>query len=155
VTDTGPIAPTETQLLTAAQAAGLDLRPMLDAIPEADEDAYVSIIRQIVNATTVEQLDQPWVAGGLTDYVDQWLEVRALRRMPSDFADGLGFYLIMDCKVEDTGEIVATSTGSVAVITQLIKANQLRVLPCVVRPVMAAKASRNGYKPMHLEFRRA
>lgn len=154
VTDSTAVATYDSQLLTAAQAAGVDLRAMLALVPEADDDAMVAIIVQIVNAQSPEQLDAPWSATGMERLDGQWISVRALKRMPSEYADGLGFYLIVDARIVETGEIVSVSTGSVSIIVQLLRANALGAFPLTVKPVIAAKPSANGFRPMHLEIAR-
>lgn len=152
MTDSTALQPYESELLTQAQQAGVDLRAMLDAIPEADDDAYVRLITQLANATSVEDLDKPWSLTGLNDYEGQWLRVDSLRRMPSDFTEGLGFYLIVTAMLYQTGEIITCSTGSVNVVTQLVKAHSLGALPVNVRPMLSSKPTKDGYRPMHLEF---
>jgi hypothetical protein len=152
VTDSTAIVPYESQLLSQAAAVGIDLKAMLELIPEADDDAYVRLIQQIATATDVAELDAPWSMTGLTEYVDQWIVVQGLKRMPSDFADGLGFYLVIDAVPAKGGAPFSVSTGSVNVTVQLVRANALQLLPLTCCPRLSKKPTKDGYWPMHLEM---
>lgn len=146
------LIPYESQLLSKAQEVGIDLMPMLEKVPEAGEDAYVDIIRQIAQAEDISQLDKAWQLEGLNDYVDTWLTITDMRRMPSDFVEGLGFYLIVDATLNGNGKKVTVSTGSVNVCVQLLRAYTLSALPLIACPRKSVKPTRNGYWPMHLEI---
>lgn len=146
------LVPYESQLLSKARAIGVDLTPMLEQVPEADDDAYVGIIRSIIEAKDVAGLDAPWTAKSLQEYVDKPIRVDAIRKMPSDFDEGLGLYLVLDCTISNDGEKATLTTGSVNIVVQLVRAFTLNALPLVCIPRLSKKPSRNGYRPMHLEM---
>jgi len=140
-------------LLTRAEEMGLDLGPALMNVPEAGDEGELSILRQIMSATSVAELDSPWTAEGLAVYADRIIRVDAIRRAPSDFEDGLGWYLLLDIiDMDKDGERHTITTGSLSVCGQLIKAHALGALPLAVIPRRAKRPSRRGYFPMHLEI---
>lgn len=143
----------ELQLYGDAQIAAV--KSCVEAIPEAPEADALSIAAQVLKATSVESLDAPWKTEGLVSYEGIRLTVTGVRRLPSDFADGIGFYVIIDGVLTGTGEMVTFTTGSVSVVMQLGRAIQLDALPLAVIPRRAAKPSKAGYYPWHLEIDRS
>lgn len=141
----------ESQILTAAQSVGLDLTPLLAQVPEADDDAYVGIIRQLLGAQSAADLAAPFSMNGLQEYLNTAITVWAIKRMPSDFDSGLGLYLVCDITAAGSEQHVNVSTGSTNVIVQLVKAHVAGWLPLHCIPREAKKPTANGYTPMHLE----
>jgi hypothetical protein len=78
--------------------------------------------------------------------------VRGRETSPRDYAEGLGVFLV--CRVDQphVGEEFILTTGSVSIVAQLVRAHTQGWLPLQVVPRKAAKPSRNGYFPMHLEL---
>ncbi len=150
-TETGLIT-YESQLLTQAQSVGLDLTPLLAQVPEADDDAYVGIIRQLLSAQTAADLNAPFSLEGLQEWADKAIIVNSIKRMPSDFDSGLGLYLVADITDPASNEHKVVSTGSTNIIVQLVKAHQLGAFPVACIPRFAKKPTAAGYTPMHLEF---
>lgn len=145
----------DSHILSNAGAVGAEMRALIQTLPEADEDAYVGILASILNANTVADLDSPWTARSLEQFVDSALKFTAVKRMPSDFADGLGAYLVCEAVTLPDGEKVVVTTGSVSVVMQLAKAHSLNALPLVTYVRKAKRPSANGYYPFHLEIVRA
>ncbi len=129
---------------------------MLMAVPEAggDESGYEGILAAIAVAQDPTELDAPWRSEGLQRYRDTPLVITGIRRMPSDYTTGLGWYLMLEAVVKDTGEKVATSVGSLGVVAQLVRAYNLDALPLTVTPRRSKKPSRRGYYAWHLEVSR-
>ena len=129
---------------------------MLMAVPEAggDTSGYESILAAIAVAQDPTDLDAPWRAEGLQRYQDTALVVMGLRRMPSDYTTGLGWYLMVEAVVKGTGEKIATSVGSLGVVAQLVRAYTLGALPLTVIPRRSKKPSKRGYYAWHLEVAR-
>lgn len=124
---------------------------MIADVPEAGADGFASILASIALATDVADLDAPWRSQGLGDLVNQRVVVTGIRKMPSDYAGGLPWFLVMDGALVDTGETVAVTTGAVSVVAQLVKAHNLDAFPLVVIPRQADRPSRSGFYPQHLE----
>lgn len=141
----------ESQILSAAQAVGLDLTPLLAQVPEADEDAYVGIIRQLLGAQSAADLAAPFSMSGLQEYLNTAITVWSIKRMPSDFDSGLGMYLVCEISAAGKDQRVSVSTGSTNIIVQLVKAHVAGWLPLHCIPREAKKPTAQGYTPMHLE----
>jgi hypothetical protein len=149
-----------TEVVPVADSSPVLLRPevveayeaMIATVPEAGGEGFEGILAAIALATDVADLDAPWRAEGLKAFVNAPIRVTGIRKMPSDYAGGLPWFLIIDGAIKATGETVAITTGAVSVVAQLVKAWQLGSYPLDVIPRIATRASRNGYFPMHLEI---
>lgn len=124
-------------------------------VPEADpEEATVSIVMAIVGAESPDDLDDPWAGQGMRKLQGRLLDVQSIKRLPSDFVDGPGWYLGCDCLLETSGEKLFVTTGSLPIMAQLATAHIRGWLPIKVVPRQAERPSRNGYFAMHLEIAR-
>ncbi len=131
------------------------LTAALLTIPETSDDGYERLLLQLAAAEDAADLGAPWRAGGMTQYLDRPLEVRALRRIPSDYDGGLPFFLVVDAGDLLTGELVTFTTGAVSVVAQLAKASQLGAIPgWRVIPRQSDRPSSSGFYPQHLEVMR-
>jgi hypothetical protein len=142
----------DSEILSNAGAIATELRALIDNVPEAGGDAYASILGAILGAKTVEDLDAAWDTASIEKLIDVPIRVLGIHRMPSDFDQGLGMYLIVDAVVAGDGEHFTFSTGSVSVCAQLIRAHALDGFPLLVVPRRAKRPSANGYYPQHLEI---
>lgn len=125
--------------------------PLIGAIPDAGTEGMANILDQIAKATTIGQIDSPWQAGGLQQYRDRVILVLGARKMESDFTGGLGWFLILDCALPETGETFVATTGSVAIVAQIAKWWSLGDQPLRCIPRLAKSPTPNGFYPMHLE----
>lgn len=128
---------------------------ILAAIPEAGEGGYEGILEQLATVENVADLDAPWRAEGMANWIGEPLEIRGLRRLESDYQGGLPFFLVVDAASLETGEKVTFTTGAVGVVAQLGKAYQLGAIPgWRVIPRQSERPSESGYYPQHLEVMR-
>lgn len=128
---------------------------LLADVPEADaEEATISIVTAIVGAEDPDDLDAPWAGQGMRKLIGRLLRVDSIKRLPSDFADGPGWYLGCDCLIEASGEKLFVTTGSLPILAQLATAYVKGWLPLSVVVRQSERPSRNGYFPMHLEIDR-
>ena len=67
----------------------------------------------------------------------------------------LGWYLVVKCDQPEIGEEFTTTTGSVSIVAQLVRAHVAGWLPLLVVPKQSEKPTRKGYRPMHLELVRS
>lgn len=148
----GAPVPTTTD---APQVLGRDVvaayEAMIADVPEAGGDGFASILTAIAAADHPDDLDAPWRSGGLEEFINQPLIIQGIRKMPSDYQGGLPWFLIADCVVISTGELVSITTGAVAVVAQLAKAHSLGAFPWRVIPRQSERPSKSGYYPQHLE----
>lgn len=121
-------------------------------VPDAGGSGIDGILEQIAAAETADELDAAWRANGLGRYVDTPIVVTGIRKMPSEFTTGLSFFLIVDGAVRATGEKIAATTGSTAVVGQLIRAHAVGLFPLNVIPRLSKRPTEDGYFPMHLEI---
>jgi hypothetical protein len=154
---TDPKRPT-TEIIDAAtnlrtEVGGLEsMVLMVSELPEADDDATERILAQLLAADSAADLNRPWEASGLEQWFDRAIEIRAVTRAPSDFEDGIGVYVVIQAKAIGTGKDVVITTGSTAVIAQLIMAHRNGWLPIVATPRGPKRTPKSGRVPHHLEF---
>lgn len=127
---------------------------LLLEIPYEPEAGMVNILEQILTATTLDELDQPWAINGLGQFVDQVVQIDSITRMPSDYRDGYAWYVVATGVVVETGEALSFSTSSKSIIVQLILARRLGLLPARFIVRVADEPTEAGYYPQHLEVYR-
>lgn len=127
---------------------------LLDSVPDAGGDGMAGILEAIAEAGDLDDLDAPWRSGGLGAYVGTPLTLTGLRKMPSDYAGGLPWFLVVEGAVTATGEKITVTTGAVSVVAQLVKAWQLGRFPLRVIPRQSARPNAAGNFPQHLEIDR-
>jgi hypothetical protein len=143
-TDIAPVVSTRTLQLFAEMAAG---------IPEADDsEAYESIVLQLLAADTVDQLNAPWDTDAVEKLAGHQILIQDLTRRPSDYAGGLGMYLVAKGVDQSTGEPAVITTGAVSVVAQLARAYFVGGLPIIARWVIGDPSPRTGRRPQHLEI---
>lgn len=145
-------APEDNRLVPVAMADDIALAfgAMLELIPETAGDGMENVLRQIAAASTPTALDSPWRSEGLTPYLGVPLQINGARRLESDYADGLGWFLVLDC-VTSAGELVTVTTGATSVVAQVAKAYQMGAIPLRVIPRESKRATAAGFHPQHLE----
>jgi hypothetical protein len=137
-------------VLSRLGEARRELMPMIEAIPDTGGDGEVNIIEAILRAESADEIDAAWEARSLEAYEGRRITVTGLRKGQSDFADGLGVYLLIDA-VDDQGKKIVLTTGSVSCVVQLLKLHTLGALPVTLIPRKAERASAAGYFPLHFE----
>lgn len=120
-------------------------------IPEAqDEDAYEQIVTQLLNANGVDELNAPWDTAAAEALGGHRLRIESLERRATDYAEGLGLYLVIKGTDMGTGEKFVTTTGAIAIVAQLARAYFLGGLPLIAEWIIADKPTKKGYRPQHL-----
>jgi hypothetical protein len=143
-TEVVPVVSGKTLQLFAEMAAG---------IPEADDsDAYETIVSQLLAADTVDQLNAPWDTDAVEKLAGHQILIQDLTRRPSDFAGGLGMYLVAKGTDQGTGEKVTVTTGAVSVVAQLARAYFVGGLPIIAKWIIGDPSPRTGRRPQHLEI---
>lgn len=125
---------------------------MAFTLPETTGDGGAGIIEAILNATEVESLDSVWGTKDPDKLVGEPLTILSATVSRSDYADGLGVFLVVKAHREGTGEDITFTTGSMAVIAQIVRAHTLQALPMRAKLVRADRPSASGYYPQHLEM---
>lgn len=148
----GDVIPAPTGEAVALHSSTVQVyESMIEAVPDAGADGIEGILDALARATDVRDLDAPWRSAGLDAYLNVELTVTGIRKLPSDYAGGLSWFLIIDGATAD-GEVVSITTGATMVVAQLVRAFALGGLPVRVIPRQSERPSRNGYYPQHLEI---
>lgn len=137
--------------MDAALAVRERFADMARIVPEAEGDGGMSIVEAVLEAADLSALDAAWNGRGSDTLVNIPMTINEIRRSTSDYADGLGVFLVVRAVRLDTGEPLTFTTGSVSIVAQLVKAHISGWLPFNAVIVKAAKPSSNGYFPLHLE----
>lgn len=123
-------------------------------IPEGGADALEQILQAIVTIERIEDIDAPWNSNGFGEYADHVLTLRAAKRLASDYKDSCGWFVVVDAIVKATGEPVALSTSSTAVMAQILVLQDKGWFPVDMIPRYADRPTEAGYYPMHLDLHR-
>lgn len=134
----------DTQALFAQMAVGIPAT--------AGEDAYDDILTQIMNASSVLELNAPWDTHKAEQLEGHRLRIDSIKRSESDFAEGLGMYLVCKGVNLTSGEKFTLTIGSVSAVAQLAKVHYMEGFPVVCRIVIAERPTKRGYRPVHLNI---
>lgn len=142
---------TDVELVLSAAVAER-FHEMASMIPDAASGGMENIIAAIFEAETANDLEAPWTGGARKLPLGVPIKIMGISKTASDYKASLGFYLVLDCVVLHNGEVVEYVTGSISIVAQLVKAHSLNLFPLVCQAVEAAKPSKNGTMPQHLEI---
>lgn len=143
-TDIVPVVSQATLALFSQMAVG---------IPEADDgEAYENIVLQLLNADDLDQFNAPWDTEAANSLAGKRLKIESMARRASDFAGGLGIYIVLKGVVLDTGEAFTFTTGGVANVASLARIHFTGKLPAIVELVIADTPTAKGYRPQHLKI---
>jgi hypothetical protein len=143
-TDVVPVVSQQTMALFSQMAVG---------IPEADDgEAYENIVLQLLNADGVDDFNAPWDTEAATQLAGKMLKIESMARRSSDFAGGLGLYIVVKGIRMDTGEAFVLTTGGIANVASLARLHFTGKLPAVAELVIADTPTANGFRPQHLKI---
>lgn len=132
MTDTALTTTTPTHtVLSLPEELARQLEPLLAAIPEAGQDGETEVLRQILEAQSIEDINRIWDADSLRDHADQLIVVHGLKWRASDFAGAFGVYLLIDAELTGGTRRVLT-TGSLNAVAELVKAASLVDFPFAI-----------------------
>ena len=113
--------------------------------PDSTSD---EIVMEILTAETVDEILSS-NAVGLQSVIGQPFTIDKAYLRESDFEDGLAAYLVMHVTM-DNGEPLIVTTGAQSVVAQVVRMNQLGVLPYRVNSRKPDKPTEAGYYPISL-----
>lgn len=143
-TEVVPVVSQATMALFASMAVG---------IPEADDgEAYENIVLQLLNAEDLDAFNAPWDTEAAAALAGKMLKIESMARRASDFAGGLGLYIVVKGTRLDTGEPFVWTTGGIANVATLAKLHYTSKLPAIVELVIADTPTANGFRPQHLKL---
>lgn len=138
---------TETAVEVSKELIDL-MRPMITAIPDAEAGSGEEILMRLLKARTIEGLEEVFKGRELP--LDVPIIITDLAKAPSDFAGGLGFYLVMNCITPHNGEQAVYNTGSGNIIGQLLALHAGDQLPVRAIARKNDKPTRDGFYPQRL-----
>jgi hypothetical protein len=143
-TDLVPVVSQATMALFAQMAVG---------IPEADDgEAYENIVLQLLSADNPDDFNAPWDTAAAEQLAGKRLKIESMSRRASDFAGGLGVYIVIKGINLDTGESVVFTTGGIANVASLARIHFTGKLPAIVELVIADTPTAKGFRPQHLKI---
>ena len=143
-TDVVPVVSQQTMALFAQMAVG---------IPEAEDgQAYENIVLQLLSADNPDDFNAPWDTAAAEQLAGKRLKIESMSRRASDFAGGLGHYIVCKGVVLDTGEAFVFTTGGIANVASLARIHFTGKLPAIVELVIADTPTANGFRPQHLKI---
>jgi hypothetical protein len=125
---------------------------MATMIPEAEGSAYDSILSSIFNVTSWDQLDDPWDTTKTEGLMGVEMRIDQITRRNSSYKGGLGLFLVVHAHDVTRERSLVWTTGSVAMIGQLVVAYARGWFPLYAELVVAAEPTDNGYYPQHLKI---
>lgn len=143
-TEVVPVVSQATMALFSQMAVG---------IPEADDgEAYENIVLQLLGADDVDAFNAPWDTDAAASLAGQQLRIESMARRQSDYAGGLGLYIVCKGVKLKTGERFVFTTGGVANVASLARIHFTGKLPAIVELVIADTPTASGYRPQHLKI---
>lgn len=143
-TEVVPVVSQATMALFAQMSVG---------IPEADDgEAYENIVLQLLNAEDLDAFNAPWDTEAAATLAGKMLKIESMARRASDFAGGLGIYIVTKGVRLDTGEPFVFTTGGIANVASLARIHFTGKLPAIVELVVADTPTANGFRPQHLKI---
>jgi len=143
-TEVVPVVSQATMALFAQMSVG---------IPEADDgEAYENIVLQLLNAEDLDAFNAPWDTEAASALAGKMLKIESMARRASDFAGGLGIYIVTKGVRLDTGEPFVFTTGGIANVASLARIHFTGKLPAIVELVIADTPTANGFRPQHLKI---
>lgn len=126
---------------------------MLAAVPDTEAGSgYERIFSQLAGAESIDDLNAPWTAGDMEQYADLPLTIDSISKSESTYGGGLPFFLVVGAVVEETGERVTVTTGSVNIVAQLVRAYAAGLFPVRARVQIAERPTAKGFYPQRLQF---
>lgn len=138
--------------IVISEATRAKLVEVFEQIPDAEGEGAERLLLQLLNADSWEQLDDPWDTERSKAWIGKDLIVRDLIRRPSDYTDGLAWFLVVFAVNPVDGQEVVLTSGSFAVASQLAIAYTRGWLPLHVTWLEAERPTKDGYKPHHLRI---
>lgn len=128
------------------------VRALVAAIPGDDGSGGERIVTQLLDATTVDDLNAPWEGTSGRNLAGKRLSIRGLAQRPSSFEGGAGVFLVVDAADAKTGDATTFTTSSIAVVLQLAQAYAMGMFPLICEVVVSPRPTARGFYPYHLRI---
>jgi len=125
---------------------------MAYVLPRKDtSEATDKILRDLLNATTVDQFNESWEKQGLERLFGRQIAVDAVYLLESRYREGAGVYVRAEGVDVNTDQAVGFNTSSWSVMGTLIALYVRGMLPAVVVGAQSDEPTAAGYRPHHLQ----
>lgn len=121
-------------------------------IPADPGGGTEDILRQILSATTWDQLNDPWSASEVDDLKGLTLHVTSVIRRASSFKGGLGMMLVIKMTDAKTQKQYVKATGSVAIVGQFAWLYAVGATAVTIQWHKAERPTEKGFYPQHIEI---
>lgn len=128
------------------------VREAVQDIPGDDGTGAESIVLQLLNAQTIDDLNAPWEATNGRALNGKRLIIRGVTQRQSQFEDGAGVFLVVDAADAKTGEQATFTTSALSVVIQLAQAHRKGFFPIIADVVVAERPTERGFYPYHLRI---
>jgi len=139
------IAPYSPETIARVQEA-------VKTIPGDDGSGAERIVTQLLDATTIDDLNAPWEGTSGRNLNGKRLTIRGVTQRPSTFEDGTGIFLVADAVDAKTGETCVFTTSAISVVIQLARVHQMGMFPVIADVVVAERPTERGFYPYHLRI---
>lgn len=127
------------------------LARIMDMLPPQTDDVVDRILDQILMAPTQMEENKLWDSTGSKDAIDKSFIFHSVHVQPSDYSDGpLPYFIIAKVTDIQTGEETVLTSGSVNIVTSLVKAQLLGNLPWQGTIKGPRRKATNGRVPLHI-----
>ncbi len=117
---------------------------------EDDVDVAEKVLRQILAATTADDILRAGEAVPAEAILNVPITVHAIRASESGFVDGADYYLHIEATINSNGDAITVSCGSSDVAMKLVALDMRGLLPVRCRIERSQKATKRGFFPLFL-----
>jgi len=127
------------------------LARIMEMLPPATGDVVDRILDSILAAPTQMEENKVWDSTGSKDAVGKRYIFHSVHIQPSDYDDGpLPYFIVADVTDATTGEQTVLTSGSVNIVTSLVKAQLLGNLPWEGEIKGPRRPTKTGHVPLHI-----
>lgn len=127
------------------------LARIMEMLPPQSDDVVDRILDSILTAPTQMEENKLWDSTGSKDAIGKRFIFHSVHIQPSDYEDSpLPYFVIAKVTDLQTGEETVLTSGSVNIVTSLVKAQLLGNLPWEGEIRGPRRTPKNGRVPLHM-----
>ena len=124
----------------------------LSLAPTVEDDPTEVMLQKVLESPDPRFWKDIFDAESVRERKGEEFRINAYRVRPSDFKGSLKHYMVLDVTDLNTGERGVLTCSSLMSIAQVINAEARVNLPIDVRIVEKDRDTKNGFRPIHLEY---
>lgn len=126
---------------------------LMQLLPAPDENTVEKIAAQIIAADNMVDENEMWESTGSAKLIGRRFRFDSLTLLPSTYDESpFGWYLGIQAVDTATGEEVFITSGSVNLVTSLVKAHFLGNLPAIGEIMGPRRPPKSGHTPLHMRW---